>query len=146
MTGHGGKEFLKFQDSEEIGSHDVADAIAQMWEKKRCVIRVASIMHHIQYFCCRYNELFFVADTCQAASMYEQIYSPNVLAAASSLTGENSYSHHQSAEIGVAVIDRFTYYNLETLEKVHRQDNTTVDQLVRIVLFFYVFFKLIKPF
>lgn len=35
MTGHGGNEFLKFQDSEEIGSWDLADAFEQMWEKKR---------------------------------------------------------------------------------------------------------------
>lgn len=38
MTGHGGNEFLKFQDSEEIGSWDLADAFEQMWEKKRYVI------------------------------------------------------------------------------------------------------------
>ena len=37
MTGHGGNEFLKFQDSEEIGSWDLADAFEQMWEKKRFV-------------------------------------------------------------------------------------------------------------
>ena len=35
MTGHGGNEFLKFQDSEEISSFDLADAFEQMWEKKR---------------------------------------------------------------------------------------------------------------
>jgi phosphatidylinositol glycan class K len=35
MTGHGGDDFLKFQDSEEIGAQDIADAIAQMFEKKR---------------------------------------------------------------------------------------------------------------
>ena len=35
MTGHGGNEFLKFQDSEEIGSWDLADAFEQMWKKKR---------------------------------------------------------------------------------------------------------------
>ena len=38
MTGHGGNEFLKFQDSEEIGSWDLADAFEQMWEKKRYVM------------------------------------------------------------------------------------------------------------
>jgi phosphatidylinositol glycan class K len=27
----------------------------------------------------RYNEIFFMIDTCQAASMYEKFYSPNVL-------------------------------------------------------------------
>lgn len=47
MTGHGGDEFLKFQDSEEISAFDLgacarslpsdraADAIEQMWEKRR---------------------------------------------------------------------------------------------------------------
>lgn len=31
-------------------------------------------------------------DTCQAASMYEKFYSPNILAVASSLVGEDSLS------------------------------------------------------
>jgi phosphatidylinositol glycan class K len=38
MTGHGGNEFLKFQDAEEISAFDLADAFGQMWEKKRCVM------------------------------------------------------------------------------------------------------------
>ena len=37
MTGHGGNEFLKFQDNEEISAFDVADAFEQMWQKKRWV-------------------------------------------------------------------------------------------------------------
>lgn len=39
MTGHGGDDFLKFQDAEEIGAQDIADAIGQMFEKKRYLIR-----------------------------------------------------------------------------------------------------------
>lgn len=35
MTGHGGDEFLKFQDSEELQSHDLADTVKQMKEKHR---------------------------------------------------------------------------------------------------------------
>lgn len=35
LTGHGGDGFLKFQDSEEITSQELADAVEQMWEKKR---------------------------------------------------------------------------------------------------------------
>ena len=35
MTGHGGVEFLKFQDNEEISAFDIADAIEQMSEKRR---------------------------------------------------------------------------------------------------------------
>jgi GPI-anchor transamidase subunit K len=35
LTGHGGNEFLKFQDNEEISAFDIADAFEQMWQKKR---------------------------------------------------------------------------------------------------------------
>lgn len=112
MTGHGGDEFLKFQDAEEISSHDLSDAFAQMHEKRR------------------YHEIFFLIDTCQAASMYKQIRSPNILAAASSLTGENSYSHHADIEIGVAVVDRFTHRNLQVFENLKRGDTFTLKNLV----------------
>jgi GPI-anchor transamidase subunit K len=37
LTGHGGDGFLKFQDSEEITSQELADALEQMWEKRRLV-------------------------------------------------------------------------------------------------------------
>ena len=46
------------------------------------------------------------------------------------LTGQSSYSHHSDSDVGVAVIDRFTYYTLETLEKVKRQDKTTMQNMV----------------
>jgi hypothetical protein len=74
MTGHGGDEFLKFQDSEEISAFDLADAFQQMWTKKR------------------YNELFFMADTCQANTLYSRMYSPNIIATGCSEKDENSYS------------------------------------------------------
>lgn len=111
LTGHGGNEFLKFQDAEEIGSYDIADAFEQMHEKKR------------------YNEIFFMIDTCQANTMYERFYSPNILAVGSSRLDESSYSHHSDLEIGVAVIDRFTYYTLEFLEKIDKNSNLTLDKL-----------------
>ncbi|USW53914.1 Putative peptidase C13, legumain [Septoria linicola] len=98
MTGHGGNEFLKFQDSEEISSFDLADAFEQMWEKKR------------------YHELLFMIDTCQANTMYPAFYTPNIIATGSSAKDQSSYSHHADQDIGVAVIDRWTYYNLEFLE------------------------------
>ncbi|KAL7270563.1 glycosylphosphatidylinositol anchor biosynthesis [Rhizina undulata] len=98
MTGHGGNEFLKFQDAEEISAFDIADAFEQMWEKKR------------------YHEMLFMIDTCQANTMYSKFYSPNILATGSSELDESSYSHHADNDVGVAVIDRYTYYNLEFLE------------------------------
>ncbi|KAE8543406.1 hypothetical protein D1P53_000115 [Cryptococcus gattii VGV] len=74
MTGHGGNEFLKFQDNEEVSAYDVADAIEQMWEKRR------------------YNKLLYVIDTCQANTMYSKFYSPEIIATGSSSLGESSYS------------------------------------------------------
>ena len=55
-------------------------------------------------------------DTCQANTMYSKIYSPNILATGSSDLDQSSYSHHADQDVGVAVIDRYTYYNLEFLE------------------------------
>jgi phosphatidylinositol glycan class K len=99
MTGHGGNEFLKFQDAEEIGAFDLADAFEQMWEKKR------------------YHEILFMIDTCQANTMFSRFYSPNIIATGSSELDQSSYSHHADNDVGVAVIDRYTYYNLEFLER-----------------------------
>ncbi|KXS17176.1 hypothetical protein M427DRAFT_110624 [Gonapodya prolifera JEL478] len=100
MTGHGGDEFLKFQDNEEISSWDIADAFEQMWEKRR------------------YHEILFMVDTCQANTLYERFYSPNILSVGSSRKGESSYSYHIDMDLGVHVIDRFTFFNLEVLERV----------------------------
>ncbi|KAF9109523.1 glycosylphosphatidylinositol anchor biosynthesis [Mortierella sp. AM989] len=111
MTGHGGKEFLKFQDSEEISAYDLGDAFQQMYEKKR------------------YNEILFMIDTCQANTMYTKIHSPNILATGSSKLNESSYSHHDDPDIGVAVIDRFTYYILEVLEKIDMSSKATMKDL-----------------
>jgi len=61
MTGHGGDGFLKFQDAEEISNVELADAFEQMWQKQR------------------YHEVFFMIDTCQAESMFQRFYSPNIL-------------------------------------------------------------------
>ena len=55
-------------------------------------------------------------DTCQANTMYSKFYSPNIIATGSSDLGQSSYSHHADNDVGVAVIDRYTYYNLNYLE------------------------------
>jgi len=55
-------------------------------------------------------------DTCQANTMYSKLYSPNIIATGSSKLDQSSYSHHADNDVGVAVIDRYTYYNLEFLE------------------------------
>jgi GPI-anchor transamidase subunit K len=113
MTGHGGSEFLKFQDNEEVSAHDIADAFEQMWQGGR------------------YNEIFFMIDTCQANTMYSKFYSPNILATGSSFEGENSYSHENDNDIGVSVIDSYTHYVLEYMEGVNKTSRLTMGDLVR---------------
>ncbi|VDN01600.1 unnamed protein product [Thelazia callipaeda] len=98
LTGHGGDGFLKFQDSEELTNVDLADAIETMYQGNR------------------YNEMLVIADTCQSESMYQKIYSPNVLATSSSLVGEDSLSYDVDQSIGVYIIDRYTQFTLEFLE------------------------------
>lgn len=63
-------------------------------------------------------------DTCQANTMYSKFYSPNILATGSSEIDQSSYSHHADADVGVAVIDRYTYYNLDFLESQVRESSS----------------------
>ena len=109
ITGHSGEEFIKFQDWEELTSTDIADAFKQMQQQHR------------------YKQIFWVSDTCQAATLQNQFYSPNVLAIGSSGKKENSYSHHIDSEIGVAVIDRFTFHALDKLERLSPSSPDTVE-------------------
>ena len=88
MTGHGGDEFLKFQDAEEINAFDIADAFEQMWEKRR------------------YHEILFMIDTCQANTMYSKLYSPNILASGSSELDESSYSVRSQKYIMLTLASR----------------------------------------
>ncbi|KAF8191737.1 peptidase C13 family-domain-containing protein [Pholiota molesta] len=111
MTGHGGNEFLKFQDNEEISAFDIADAFEQMYQKRR------------------YNELLFMVDTCQANTMYSKLYSPNILATGSSRQGENSYSHASDSDIGVAVIDEYTHFTLEFMEQINKTSQASMQEL-----------------
>jgi len=60
--------------------------------------------------------MLFMIDTCQANTLYKHFYSPNIIATGSSEIDQSSYSHHADNDVGVAVIDRWTYYNLEFLE------------------------------
>ena len=116
LTGHGGDGFLKFQDKGELTATEFADAIEQMHQKER------------------YNEILFIADTCQAESMSAKLYSPNIIGIGSSKIGEDSLSHHGDSTIGVYVIDRFTYYALVFLEKQSAltATNTSLSEFFRV--------------
>ena len=107
LSGHGGDGFLKFQDAEEIGAEDLAEAVAEM--------RATG----------RFNEMLIIADTCQASTLAEAIKTPGVVTIGSSARGENSYSHHTDPGLGLAQIDRFTYRTLEFFDGITARDKTT---------------------
>ena len=115
MTGHGGDEFLKFQDDEEIASDDLRDIFKEMMAKGR------------------YGRILFIVDTCQAATLaatFNHKDTPNVLFVGSSRKGENSYAHHSDAYLGVAVVDRFTRAVLNFFHTKYNR-GSTVDDLLR---------------
>jgi phosphatidylinositol glycan class K len=91
MAGHGGDEFFKFHDGEELSAQDLAHAFTEMHAKGM------------------YKEILLILDTCQAATMANYVTAPNVVVLASSLKGENSYAHQTEDSLGVSVIDRFTH-------------------------------------
>ena len=99
VSGHGGEGFLKFQDTEELSDQDIADAIHEMKEKKR------------------FNEMLFIADTCHAESLLLKVNTPGVLGISSARIDQDSYSFPAQKNIGVSVIDRFTYASLEFLRR-----------------------------
>jgi phosphatidylinositol glycan class K len=89
-------------------------------------------------------------DTCQANTMYSKLYSPNIFAVGSADIGENSYSvsrflnatsyfflllknmqHINDNDIGVAVIDAFTHYVLQFMEKINKTSQVSMQELVK---------------
>mmetsp|Transcript_17929 Transcript_17929/g.44466 ORF Transcript_17929/g.44466 Transcript_17929/m.44466 type:complete len:264 (+) Transcript_17929:521-1312(+) len=112
MTGHGGDEFLKFQDAEEITTVDLRDVFDQMFRQKR------------------YNELLFIADTCQAGTLTTGFRAPNVIGVGSSIKGEDSLSYTVDTNLGVAVVDRFTHFMLSYLETIEITSNATMQDMM----------------
>lgn len=102
MSGHGGEDFLKFQDFDHISGADIASAFKQMYEQRR------------------FNEILFFADTCHAGSLIENIHTPGIFSIASSRRDENAYSHHHDDILGISVIDEFTHSVLNFFGEVRR--------------------------
>ena len=91
LSGHGGDEFFKFRDADEMSTQDIGYALHEMSVKGR------------------YKELLLIVDTCQAATLANAIVAPRVIAIGSSRKGENSYSYEANSRLSVAVVDRFSH-------------------------------------
>lgn len=91
MDGHGGDEFFKFHDGDELSAQSLGFSFTQMFIKKR------------------YKEILFVVDTCQAATLAQHITAPRIVTVASSRKGENSFGYFANIDVGVTAVDRFTF-------------------------------------
>ena len=89
LTGHGGDSFFKFQDVEEIMASDLAAVLRQRW----------------------FHRVLFIADTCQAFTLGNDMedMDDRVVMVGSSLRDESSYAHHSNADLGLAMIERYTH-------------------------------------
>ena len=112
VTGHGGDNFFKFQDAEELTSQDLANVFEQMHLRKR------------------YKQILFVADTCQAFTLADKLKTPNVYALGTSLKDQNAYAHHSDKDVGLSVIERWTYRMLQHYEKFATSSSTLQEIMV----------------
>lgn len=110
VSGHGGDQFFKFQDEEEVTSQDLANLMDTLSERKR------------------FKQALFIADTCQAFTLFDQVETNNVLALGTSLQGENAYAHHSDQVLGLSVIERWTYGFINQYSK--SGPKSTLDQLM----------------
>jgi phosphatidylinositol glycan class K len=111
VSGHGGDQFFKFQDEEEVTSQDLANLMDTLSEGHR------------------FKKALFIADTCQAFTLFDQVETKNVLALGTSLKGENAYAHHSDHTLGLSVIERWTYGFINQYSK-SSDPKTTLDQLM----------------
>lgn len=106
LTGHGGDQFFKFQDIEEITADEIAATLQELHDKRK------------------YKQILLVADTCQAFTLGDAITAPNVMVIGSSLRGESSYAHHSDYELGLSVIERYTHAFLKFITTPINSSNT----------------------
>lgn len=93
FNGHGGENFFKIQDTELIHSEDLAKTFKEMHQKRL------------------YRELFFVLDTCQAESLFDQVFTedaPNLILLHTARADESALADKTDGELNVFLADKFS--------------------------------------
>jgi len=103
LTGHGGANFIKIREFDEIDGLGINTAL-----------RTLDARHG-------FGKLFFIGDSCQIATLQETFDVPNVYAIASSRLDEGSWSHGYSSTLGVSPSDTFTYTLGNFIEAMNRK-------------------------
>mmetsp|Transcript_29674 Transcript_29674/g.69839 ORF Transcript_29674/g.69839 Transcript_29674/m.69839 type:complete len:401 (+) Transcript_29674:285-1487(+) len=110
LSGHGGNQFFKFQDEEEIMAQDISNLMNRLYEEKK------------------FKKALFIADTCQAFTIFDKLTTPNVMALGTSLIDQNAYAHHTDNDLGLGSVERWTYFFIENYRKSNSQ--TTLHQIM----------------
>lgn len=108
ISGHGGTDFLKFLDQNELTNQMLADLIDEMWAQNR------------------YKNLLIVVDSCKSSTMFSRIKAPNVIAVSSSGAVEDSISAGLDYQTGCHQADRFTLALAQFLATLDRGTQTTL--------------------
>jgi len=102
LSGHGGHEFFKFHDTEEISAFDIAESIKELGRKKM------------------YKNMLFMTDTCKSFTLSKYMSElRDITFVGSSGASENSYAYDTDPVLGVALVDRFTFKVAEFFDKYH---------------------------
>jgi len=111
FTGHGGEEFFKFQDREELVAIDFAESLEVMAKRKR------------------FHEMLVIFDTCQADTMLNKLRTAGVFSITSARLGENAYSYSSDGAVGLSTVDRFTYHTTDFLENLAKGSKSTANNV-----------------
>ena len=90
FNGHGGENFFKIQDTELIHSADLAKVLQEMWDKNM------------------YKEIFFMLDTCEAFTMFDEIEAPNIYMLATAVKGESALADKTDGVLNTFLADKFS--------------------------------------
>ncbi|GIL77310.1 hypothetical protein Vretimale_3038 [Volvox reticuliferus] len=77
----------------------------------------------------RYRELLMIVETCEAATLLQRVSAPNVITIASSQKEQQSLSFKSDPELGLSLIDRFTYQTLAFFESIDIKSMATLADL-----------------
>ncbi len=113
LSGHSAVGYTKFQDVEDLAANDIADAFEIMHKKGL------------------YKRVFWLSDTCRAASLHNAFYSKEIACLGSSGESESdkSYSHHRVSLIGQALLDKFTTMTLDGVKQHGGWKSASLKQL-----------------
>jgi phosphatidylinositol glycan class K len=90
FNGHGGENFFKIQDTELIHSEDLAKVFREMYNKKM------------------YKEVFFMLDTCEAFTMFDEIEAPEIYMLATAVIGESALADKTDGVLNTFLADKFS--------------------------------------